>query len=149
MAQTNDPVVRLNDLIRGIDFAMLTTVRPDGTLHSCPMAGSEVDPNGVIWFFAANNTEKVEAIRTSQRVNLAYVDHSAQRYISVSGYCDLVRDHAKAKQLWNPGFKAWFPGGLDNPNLILLKVNVQQAAHWDAAQGRMAQLLGFANAVAG
>jgi general stress protein 26 len=149
MAQTNDPVVRLNDLISGIDFAMLTTVRPDGTLHSCPMAGSEVDPHGIIWFFAANNTEKVEAIRTSQRVNLAYVDHSAQRYISVSGYCDLVRDHAKAKELWNPGFKAWFPGGLDNPNLILLKVNVQQVAYWDAAQGRVTQVLGFANAAVG
>jgi general stress protein 26 len=149
MAQTNDPVVRLNDLINGIDFAMLTTVRPDGTLHSCPMAGSKVDRDGIIWFFAANNTEKVEAIRTSQRVNLAYVDHSAQRYISVSGYCDLVRDKAKAKELWNPDFRAWFPGGLDDPNLILLKVNVQQSTYWDAARGRMTQLLGLANAAVG
>ncbi len=149
MAQTNDPVVRLNELIRGIDFAMLTAVRPDGTLHSCPMASQGVDPDGVIWFFSANNTEKVEAIRTSQRVNLAYVDHSAHRYVSVSGYCELVRDHAKAKELWNPDYHAWFPGGLNDPNLILLKVNVQQAASWDASQGRMAQLLGFANAAIG
>jgi len=95
----------------------------------------------VIWFFSPNNTEKVEAIRTSQRVNLAYVDHSGKRYVSVSGYCELVRDHAKAKELWSSDYKAWFPGGLDDANLILLKVNVQQAEYWDAAQGRMAQLL--------
>ncbi len=149
MAQTNDPVARLNELISNIGFAMLTTVRPDGTLHSCPMASSPVDPDGIIWFFSANNTEKVEAIRTSQRVNLAYIDHSAQRYISVSGYCELVRDHAKAKELWNPDYKAWFSGGLDNPNLILLKVNVQQAEYWDTSKGRMFQLVGFANSAIG
>jgi general stress protein 26 len=149
MAQTNDPVARLNEVITGIGFAMLTTVRPDGTLHSCPMASAGTDPEGVIWFFAANNTEKVEAIRTSQRVNLAYVDHPAKRYVSVSGYCELVREHVKAKELWNPDYKAWFRGGLDDPNLILLKVNVQQAEYWDAAHGRMVQLAGFANAAIG
>ena len=149
MTQISDPVIKLNKLIAGIDFAMLTTVRPEGTLHSCPMASRGVAPEGVIWFFSPNNTEKVEAIRTSQRVNLAYVDHSGKRYVSVCGYCELVRDHAKAKELWSSDYKAWFPGGLDDANLILLKVNVQQAEYWDAAQGRMAQLLGFANAAIG
>ncbi len=149
MAQTNDPAGRLNEVIAGIDCAMLTTVRPDGTLHSCPMASPGIDPDGIIWFFAANNTEKVEAIRTSQRVNLAYVDHPAQRYVSVSGYCELVRDHGKAKELWHPDFKAWFAGGVDDPNLILLKVNVQQAEYWDKAQGRMLQLAGFVNSAIG
>jgi general stress protein 26 len=149
MVQTNDPVTRLNELIAGIPSAMLTTVRPDSTLHSCPMASPGVDPDGVIWFFSANNTDKVEAIRTSQRVNLAYVDHPSQRYISVSGYCELVREHGKARQLWSPAYKAWFPGGLEDPNLILLKVNVQLAEYWDAPQGRMVQLIGFANGAIG
>ena len=149
MPQPDNPAVRLNEVIAGIGFAMLTTTRPDGTLHSCPMASAGVDPDGVIWFFAANNTEKVEAIRTSQRVNLAYVDHAAKRYVSVSGYCELLREPVRAKQLWNPENKAWFPGGLEDPNLILLKVNVQQAEYWDAARGRMQPLVGFANAAVG
>jgi len=148
MAQTADSVGKLNELIKGIDFAMLTTVRPDGTLHSCPMASPGVDPEGVVWLFSANNTEKVEAIRTSQRVNLAYIDHPGQRYVSVSGYCELVRDHVKAKQLWSPAYKAWFPGGLDDANLILLKVNVQQVDYWSGGQGRM-EHLGFAHGAMG
>jgi general stress protein 26 len=146
--QTNNPVVRLNELIAGIDFAMLTTVRPDGTLHSCPMASPGADADGVIWFFAANNTEKVEAVRTSQRVNVAYVDHPGRRYVSISGYCDLVRDHVKAKELWTSAYQAWFPGGLDNSDLILLKVNVQQVDYWNAAEGRMAHL-GFVRGTIG
>ena len=144
MAQTYDPVAKLNELIKGIDFAMLTTIRSDGSLHSCPMATQDVDADGVIWFFSDTNTEKVEAVRTDHRVNLAYSDAGSQRYVSVAGHCELVRDHVKAKQLWSPLYRTWFPKGLDDPNLILLKIQVQEAEYWHAPEGRMLQLPGFA-----
>jgi len=140
---TPGPIAQLNELIRGIDIAVLTTVRPDGTLHSCPMASQPADDSGVLWFLSNNNTEKVEAVRTYQRVNLAYIDHAAQRYISVSGYCELVRDAGLVKRLWHPNYSAWFHGGAEDPGLILLKVDVQQAEYWDAANSRMVPVPGF------
>jgi general stress protein 26 len=145
MAQTYDPVAKLNELIKEIDFAMLTTIRSDGSLHSCPMATQEVDADGVIWFFSHAKTEKVEAIRTDPRVNLAYSDADSQRYISITGRCELVRDHVKAKQLWKPVYGTWFPRGIEDPNLILLKVHVQEADYWHTDESRMVKLLGFAN----
>ncbi len=149
MTETSNPVVKLNELIEGIDFAMLTTIRTNGSLHSCPMATQEVDADGVIWFFSHINTEKVEAIRTDHRVNLAYSDADSQRYVSITGRCGLVRDHVKAKQLWKPVYETWFPKGIDDPNLILLKVHVQEAAYWREEEGRMVKLLGFAKASIG
>jgi general stress protein 26 len=146
MAQTDNPVAKLNQLIKGIDFAMLTTLRSNGTLHSCPMATQEVDADGTVWFFSDTNTEKVEAVRTQQYVNLAYSDAASQRYVSIAGRCELMRDHVKAKQIWKPLYSSWFPKGLDDPNLVLLKVHVQVAEYWDAAAGRMVQVPGFAKA---
>lgn len=143
MAQTYDPVSRLNELIAGIDFAILTTVRPDTTLHSCPMAAHAADPAGVFWFISHSNTEKVEAVRTIQRVNLAFAEHATHRYVSVSGFCELVRDQSKQKELWDPSYASWFPAGLDDPSLILLKIDVQQAEYWNPEQRRMVELLGF------
>ncbi len=144
MAQTQDPVVRINELIKGIEFAMLTTIRPDGSLHSCPMATQQVDRDGVVWFFSGNNTEKVEAIKTDSRVNLAYSDAGGQRYVSITGHAELVRDHVKAKELWNPLYQTWFPKGIEDPNLILLKIHILDAEYWDGAEGRMTRLPGFA-----
>ena len=144
MADTNDPVAKLEELIKGIDFAMLTTIRPDGSLHSCAMATAEIDSDGVIWFFSGNNSEKVEAIKSDPRVNLAYSDASGQRYISVSGHGEPVRDHVKAKGLWSPLYETWFPKGIEDPNLILLRVQVRGAEYWDASAGHMVQLTGFA-----
>lgn len=146
MAQTYNPVAKLNELVKGIEFAMLTTVRTDGTLHSCPMAAQEVDIDGTLWFLTDTNTQKVEAIRTDERVNVAYSDLAGQRYISITGRCQLVRDHVKSKAMWNPLYKTWFPKGLEDPNLILLKVQVQDAEYWDAQEGRMVSLSGFVKA---
>ncbi len=143
MAEMIASIAQLNQRIQGIDTAILTTARSDGTLHSCPMASHLADENGVLWFVTHNNSDKVEAVRNSQFVNLAYADPVSQRYVSVSGFCELVRDRALTQQLWQPGYKAWFPAGLDDPELILLKVNVQQAEYWDPAHGHMVTLLGF------
>jgi general stress protein 26 len=143
MAQTNDPVGKLNELIRGIEVAMLTTVRPDGSLYSCPMAPHQVDSAGALWLISDNQTEKVEAVKTYQRVNLSFADYAAQRYVSISGFCELMRDHAKTKQLWSPGYKSWFPGGPEDPKLILMKIDVQHAEYWDSAANRMVEVPGF------
>jgi general stress protein 26 len=143
MPETAASIAKLNELIQGINIAILTTVRPDGSLHSCPMAAHAADEQGVLWFLADNRSEKVEAVRTNQRVSVAYADHSAQRYISVSGFCELVRDHARGTQLWKPSYKDWFSGGVDDPALVLLKVDIQQAEYWDASKARMLPLVGF------
>jgi len=60
-----------------------------------------------------------------------------ERYVSVSGRARLVRDPAKAKELWSPLLKAWFPGGLDDPRLALLRIGVDHAEYWDAKGNQM------------
>lgn len=144
MAPT-DPISKLNELIQGISTAILTTVRPDSSLHSRPMASQPIDDSGAFWFLTGSNTEKVEAVRTIQRVNLAFLDHTADRYVSVSGFCELVRNGAKAKSLWKPEYKTWLPGGLEDPDLVLMKIVVQEAEYWDPSESRMVELNHFPN----
>jgi general stress protein 26 len=133
-------VARLNELIANIEIAMLTTIRADGTLHSCPMVTSAVDPNEILWFLSDTHTEKVEALRTERRVNVSYADPATERYVSVTGICQLVRDHEQTKALWNPPYTTWFPKGPDDPDLILLKVHVLEAEYWYAEESRMVSL---------
>ncbi len=145
MAQTYDPVAKLNELIKGIEFAMLTTIRSNGRLYSCPMATAEVHGDGALWFFSRNQSEKVEAIKSDPRVNLAYSDPGGQRYVSITGNAEPLRDHVRAKELWSPVYEKWFSKGLADPDLILLRIQVRDAEYWDGSVGRMVQLPGFAN----
>jgi general stress protein 26 len=143
----NEAVAKLKELVEGIDLCMLTTI-DGGVLRSRPMSTQEFDAEGDLWFFTSDNTHKIEEIRKDNRVNVAYSDAGNDRYVSVSGRVDLVRDRAKIEELWSPVLKAWFPEGLDDPSLCLLRIAVEQAEYWDTPSGKIVQLLGFVKALA-
>jgi len=144
---TQDDIKKLGELIDDIDIAMLTTVDDDGTLRSRPMVTQDLEFDGDLWFFTGADTAKAYEVRREQQVNVSYADPDDQRYVSVSGQAQLVRDREKMEELWNPVYKAWFPDGLDDPNLVLLKIHVEKAEYWDSPNGVVVQLAGFAKAL--
>lgn len=133
----------LRDLIKGIKFAMLTTVDEDGTLRSRPMATQQSEYTGDLWFFTQAGAHKVHEVERQHQVNVSYADPDGQRYVSVSGTAELVRDRQKAAELWSPLYKAWFPQGLEDRELALLCVGVEKAEYWASPSSRVAQLVGF------
>ena len=145
---TTTALEQLREKIKGIRIAMLTTIDEDGALHSRPMATQETELDGDLWFFTGASSPKTGEIERDHRVNLSYADPDDQRYVSVSGTARLVRDRAKAKELWNPLLKAWFPKGLEDPELALLRVQVEKAEYWDSPSSKMVQLAGFLKAMA-
>ena len=145
--QNNDATQKLKTLIKDIQFAMLTTRHADETLHSRPMAGVQFEDNGTIWFFTGKHSGKVHEIQEDQQVNLAYSEPSKSEYVSVSGRASLVEDKAKAAELWNPMYRAWFPKGLEDPELALLKVEIDTAEYWDSHSSKLVHLVGFAKAI--
>jgi general stress protein 26 len=141
-----DPITHLGELIQGIKVAMMTTIEADGSLRSRPMWTHNRDFDGELWFFTREHSAKVDEVEHDHHVNLSYAEPSKDRYVSVSGRCRLVLDKEKARELWNPTLKAWFPNGLEDPELALLCVKVEKAEYWDTPNGRMVQLLGFVKA---
>ena len=143
-----EAVQKLARLIHGIKFAMLTTVDSEGDLRSRPMATQQVEFDGDLWFFTGKDTAKTGEVHREHRVNVSYADPDDNRYVSVSGVAYQVDDRAKMKELWNPLYKAWFPKGLDDPNITLLRVEVHKAEYWDAPNSTIVQIAGFVKALA-
>lgn len=138
---------RLNDLIKDIRIAMLTTRDEHGGLRSRPMATQKERFDGDLWFFTSEHTGKSGEIQNDQCVNLSYSEPSAQKYVSVSGRAQIVKDREKMEAMWNPFYRAWFPQGLDDPELALLRVSVERAELWDAPPSMVVHVIGAAKAV--
>ena len=68
--------------------------------------------------------------------------------MSVSGRATVVRDRAKIGELWSPELKAWFPDGLEDPDIALLRVEVERAEYWDSPSSAVAHVLSFIKATA-
>lgn len=147
MESRTEAIEKLKTLIEDIDFCMLTTIS-GGHLRSRPMSTQQFEFDGDLWFFTSDNTHKVEEIKADDRVNVAYSEPGNDRYVSVSGRASVVRDRAKIEELWSPVLKAWFPEGLEDPTLCLLKIAVEEAEYWDTPSGKIVQLVGFLKALA-
>lgn len=144
MAQENG-VKKIAELVKDIRTAMLTTVEPDGSLVSRPMAVQEVEFDGDLWFFTDVDSRKVAEIGRDTKVNVSFSSSSA--WVSISGNATIVDDTAKAKELWNVVLDAWFPDGPETPGLRLVNVTSETAEYWDTP-GKIATVISFAKAKA-
>lgn len=137
---------KLWSMIKDIRIAMMTTMDADGTLRSRPMANVQTGQkafDGVLWFFTRASAHKNLEIAEHNQVNLAYADPDEQHYVSVSGRASLVRDGNKVKQLWSEPLRTWFPNGADDPDLALIRIEVESAEYWDSPSGTMVYLYGY------
>ena len=140
-------IAKIRQLLEGNRIAMLTTISEEDGLRSRPMALQSTEFDGELWFFTEANSWKIDEIAADPEVNVSVSDESKQRYISLSGTAQWVNDREKIKELWSPVVKAWFPGGPDDPNLTLLRVDVTGAEYWDGPGSKIVQLFGLARAV--
>jgi general stress protein 26 len=136
---------KLWELINDIKIAMFTTVADDGVLHSRPMVTQQADSGeAVLWFFTSIDSPKVADIYHQRQVGVAYASAKKHKYVSVAGRAYVVRDSLKIRELWKPEMALWFPEGLDDLYLALLRVEVDSAQFWDSPSGAMVRLVNLA-----
>ncbi|WP_417592030.1 pyridoxamine 5'-phosphate oxidase family protein [Owenweeksia hongkongensis] len=137
---------KLKDIVNDVNIAMMCTTQKDNSIHSRPMATAGIDDDGTIWFFTNEGSEKVKEIENDNGLCLCYSEPKNNTYACVMGKAKAVDDKAKEKELWNPILKAWFPKGLEDPNMTLLKVSPNHAEYWDANDSKMVVFLKIAKA---
>lgn len=139
----------LKSLIEDIQFCMLTTADRDGALRSRPLQTAGVDDDCTLWFFTSRTSPKViEAEADGGRVNLSYANPAKSDFVSVSGRATLVQDREKMRALYTKWIDVFFPKGLDDPDLALLRVDVEKAEYWDAPNTGVGRLFALAKGLA-
>ena len=128
---TPEEINQLAERIRGIKVAMLTTIGPDGSLRSRPMATLPAEFDGTLWFFTNGDSPKVDEVQHEQHVNISYDDCEDHRYVSISCRATLCQERQKLEELWSPILLAWFPLGLEDPQLALLRLEADSWEYWD------------------
>jgi general stress protein 26 len=136
----------LQDKIKEVRTAMLTTYNPEKGFSSRPMGTADVDDEGNIWFFTNEYSSKVSDISVENTISLTYSDPKNHTYLSIVAEASLVDDKAKMKELWNPFIQAFFPKGLDDPKLTLIKLKPSDAEYWDSSSSSMVVLFNMLKA---
>lgn len=144
---SSEAIKQLQKWVKDVNIAMLTTMHDNDELHSRPMATADVDDEGNLWFFTDEFSSKVNEIAVDKHVNVTYADKGENLYLSISGKAILVDDRDKMKALYTPVIKAWFPDGIDDPRLGLLKITPHHSEYWDSSSNKMVTLYRIAKAI--
>ena len=128
---------KIAELIKGIHVCMLTTAGTDGSFDARPMATQEAEFDGTVWFLTHGESGKVAEIADDAHVSLLYSDTGNSKYVTAKGRASVSKDKTKIHELWNPMFKAWFPGGEEDPSISVLKVTISEAQFWTASSSKI------------
>jgi general stress protein 26 len=132
--------------IKDVRFGMFTTTDDENILTSRPLTSQQIDNEGNMWFFTSDEAAFTLHLGHHPQVNVSFSNPESNLYLSVAGRAYLLRDRAKARELWNPLARTWFPAGLDDPHLALIRMRIESAEYWDAGASKMKQLFHFAKA---
>jgi general stress protein 26 len=117
-------------MLRKFRSAMLTTLGDGESFHARPMAIARVEDDGRVWFLTAAQSGKVHEIEADSHVSVTTQDGESA-FAALSGRATLSADRRKIAELWREPFRAWFPGGKDDPSLELIMVQPIRGEYWD------------------
>lgn len=143
---TTEELQDLRDKVKDVKFGMLTTADDMRALTSRPLTLQQLDDDGRMWFFVSSQEQFTRELLNNPLANISFSDVDSHLFVSIAGYAEVVHDRAKAEELWNPAVKAWFPDGVDDPHLALLKFTIDTAEYWDSGSSRMVILFAMAKA---
>lgn len=142
--QSSEAITKLQSLIGEVQTCMLVTSGKSGRHTTRPMAVIDVDDHANIWFFASNQSAKVQEIEEDSQVQLIFTHPMKDIFMDVHGRASVETDRRYITDKWNPIVKAWFPQGVEDPCLCLIKVKADEAHYWDTEGSKVGTMVKIA-----
>ena len=137
-------ISRVWDVIEKARVGMLTT-KFGGGLRARPLEARADRDAGIIWFVTDVRGTKDDEIGADHEIGLVFfIDKSDRAYLSITGRAVVTRDTAKTKEIWKTTDDIWFPGGPDDPNVRLLRIEPVTAELWDGPSSAAVAVFEFA-----
>jgi general stress protein 26 len=112
---------RVWDIIEKVSVCMLTTQFVGG-LRARPLEARPDRDAGLIFFVTDIRSAKEHEIEAKPEVGLAFLDPSNKAYLSITGRGCVMRDADKMKTAWRQTDEVWWPGGPNDPDVCLLRI---------------------------
>lgn len=114
----------------------------DDDRHSEPMTAQlDRDQVDTLFFFAGKDNRLAGGGKTMAQ----FVSKGHDFFACLMGDISRDDDPALIDKLWNKQVEAWFPGGKSDPNLTLLRLDIDTAELWEtdlSLSGRLKMLFG-------
>lgn len=95
-----------------------------------PMTAHFDGERGPLWFFTAKDHDLTRAVAGGAAAIATFTAKGHDLFASIRGRLSLSEDRAVIDRLWNPVAAQWYEGGKEDPKLILLRLDPEDAKVW-------------------
>ena len=141
----NAQLDRVWEIIEKTGICMMVT-RFTGGLRARPLEARPDRDADTIWFLTDVRGLKDDEIQADSSVCLTFAYPKEKVYLSLTGKASTNRDPARARSLWNDEQNVWWPGGPDDPNLLVIRFRPDRAEMWDGPASSTVAALEFVKA---
>ena len=144
-----DALEKLRELLANFPIATMITVESQGAITARPIGvvGDHAAFDGQLWFITDRRSRKVQAINAGAATSLIFEDHDKGAYLHLTGRAGVVEDRARLETLYTPVQRTWFPDGLDDPHMTLIRFDADQGEFWDKHNGLIRLAAAFAKSL--
>lgn len=115
---------------------MMVGLADGGITHSEPLTAQlDKDQVDTIWFFIGKDNR----LAAGGAAMAQFVSKGQDFFASLSGRVAIDNNPAMIEKLWSKPVEAWFPGGKSDPNLALLRFDIDEAELWESDMSLMAK----------
>ena len=144
-----EALAKLRELLANFPIATMVTVETSGAITARPIGvvGDHAAFDGQLWFITDRRSRKVQAINTGAVTFLIFEDHDKGAYLHLTGRAHVIEDRTRLEELYTPVQRTWFPNGLDDPHMTLIRFEADRGEFWDRHNGMVRLLAAFAKAM--
>lgn len=104
--------------------------------YTQPMTAQFKDAGGPIWFFATHKSALVHALTVPKRAAAAhYVAKGHDLFATIQGMMQMETNAARIDEFWVDTMAAWYAGGKKDPDLALIRFDLDSAKIWLSGSG--------------
>jgi general stress protein 26 len=138
-----NPIELKRDLWKKISQSPFLMVGLTGSgQHSEPLTAQlDKDQVDTLWFFVGKDNRLAKGGAAMAQ----YVSKGHDYFACLAGTLRIDNNPAIVEKLWSRQVEAWFPGGKNDPNLALLRLDIDGAELWEtdlSISGKMKLLFG-------
>jgi general stress protein 26 len=103
--------------------------------HLQPMAHHVERPGRRLWFVTRRDTDLAAALHPGSTAHFAIISRAQDFHACMSGPIEENEDRTILDALWNPALGSLFAQGKDDPALMMIALQLTDAAIWASAEG--------------
>ena len=138
---------KLRKLLAEFPIALMVTVsNGEVTARPIGIVGDE-EFDGSLWFITDKRSRKVAAIESGATTTLLFQNDKNGDYLQLTGRASVVDDRATLERLYTTLQRTWFPKGLDDPNITLVRFDADGGNYWDSHDRYVRLAVAFAKSI--